>query len=196
MKYLKIKLEDNKSVLVDDSAKGKTGYCFNISLSKIDKLSRDYEIGTFEEMNTHKIIATINHSISLDVPMVIVEDEVEKLAKLNWGNVHRTGVLGFIDGYKASQQKGVYSEEDLVNLVAFICNKEDETDTTISESGEMPSLIVKRFIQPLKQEYIALEMERESSIGVTDTGRERKFYGEEIIKTIRIDGQLMAYVKQ
>lgn len=41
---------------------------------------------------------------------------IEEVAKERWGNVHRTGVLGFIDGAK-HQSEQMYSEEE-VELIA------------------------------------------------------------------------------
>lgn len=68
-----------------------------------------------------KAVATINHPIDKDLPMVIVEDEIEKLAdefvtKYGKRTIEKDGLLatGFAYGYKARHQKGVYSEEDLI----------------------------------------------------------------------------------
>jgi len=129
--------------------------------------------------------------------MIIVEDEVERLANINGYHDQPSDDLykeGFFDGYYASQQKGVYSEEDLINLVAFICNKEDGNDITISESGEMPSLIVKQFIQSLNQEYIELEMDCDYLIQCHCTSNKNCL--KPTIKTNRIDGQLISYTKK
>ena len=41
-----------------------------------------------------------------------MKETLEEAAEKQWGNVHRTGVLGFIDGAKW-QQKNSYSEEDM-----------------------------------------------------------------------------------
>jgi hypothetical protein len=82
----------------------------------------------------------------------VVIDEVEKLAKLNWGNVHRSGVLGFIDGYKSAQQKGTYSEEDVRKAVIFGQSVEL---TFVTDRGK--EILTKEFIEKLKQEYIELE---------------------------------------
>ena len=38
---------------------------------------------------------------------------VEELAKQNWGNVHRTGVLGFIDGYNKAKEVYKFTEKDM-----------------------------------------------------------------------------------
>jgi hypothetical protein len=46
-------------------------------------------------------------------------EKLEEAAKKQWGNVHRTGVLGFIDGAKWQQERS-YSEEDLVQLLNFV----------------------------------------------------------------------------
>lgn len=43
--------------------------------------------------------------------------DVEKKAQIEWGNVHRTGVLGYIDGYKQALEDNKhkkYTERDLI----------------------------------------------------------------------------------
>ena len=65
-----------------------------------------------------KVIATNNPTI--DIPKVV--NKVEKLAKEQWGNVHRTGILGFIDGYNKSQETHPFSEEDMIEFVEW-CQK-------------------------------------------------------------------------
>jgi len=44
--------------------------------------------------------------------MIMTNETLEQAAEKQWGNVHRTGVLGFIEGAKW-QAKRSYSEEDL-----------------------------------------------------------------------------------
>ena len=48
---------------------------------------------------------------------------LEEAAKKQWGNVHRTGVLGFIDGAKWQQERS-YSEEEVLQLLIkfYQCN--------------------------------------------------------------------------
>ena len=41
------------------------------------------------------------------------QETLEEAAKKQWGNVHRTGVLGFIDGAKWQAER-MYSEEDMI----------------------------------------------------------------------------------
>ena len=194
MKYKEIKLKDNKSILVEESAEINKGckYYDGINIGTAFKNNA----GFYKDCD--KIIATINHSISLDVPMIVIEDEGWESSweitnsKIKNGvnpNAYRLGWLG-----KSAQQKGVYSEEDLINLVAFICNKEDGNDITISESGEMPSLIVKQFIQSLNQEYIELEMDCDYLIQCHCTSNKNCL--KPTIKTNRIDGQLISYTKK
>ena len=61
-------------VLVDESAEIKEGdYIFSAAENRVIKTQYKVNDGFY---NRIKIIATINHSISLDVPMVIVEDAV------------------------------------------------------------------------------------------------------------------------
>ena len=182
-------------IIVDESAEIKDGYYLDG-----EDIYGPFEEGDILIDNKGKVIATINHSISLDVPMVVVEDEVEKqwlifykdwLMKNSGGKVLTApDRMMFNAGYKAAQQKGVYTEEDFRGLsryVRSVCR--NPTDT--ASSGKL----VDEYIQSLKQEYIELEMEKESTVGVTDNGRQRTFYGKEIIKTTRVDGQLMAYKK-
>ncbi len=43
------------------------------------------------------------------------EESVEQLAQKEWGNVHRTGVLGFMDGCKKTREKYKFTEEDILD---------------------------------------------------------------------------------
>ena len=45
-----------------------------------------------------------------------MKETLEEAAEKQWGNVHRTGVLGFIDGAKW-QQKNSYSEEEVIDIL-------------------------------------------------------------------------------
>lgn len=47
--------------------------------------------------------------------------DVEKKAQIEWGNVHRTGVLGYIDGYNQAledNKEKKYTEEDLRKAIS------------------------------------------------------------------------------
>jgi hypothetical protein len=160
--------------------------------------------------NCYKIIDTINHSISLDVPMVIVEDAVEKEANTLYKkycedkniDYHLLDSSVFYLGYKASQQKG-YSEEDLRKAISMaIC----AIDPTIIGSAYY-ILEENKIINSLKQESIELDME----VDTTEIDNCNKFNRETgcilphckcedgtllKIKTNRVNGQLMAYIKK
>jgi hypothetical protein len=56
------------------------------------------------------------------------QETVEEAAKNQWGNVHRTGVLGFIEGAKWQEER-MYSEED---MLAFL----DWSKSTNKEKSE------------------------------------------------------------
>jgi hypothetical protein len=43
-------------------------------------------------------------------------ETLEEVAKKQWGNVHRTGVLGFIEGAKWQAER-MYSEEEVIEIV-------------------------------------------------------------------------------
>jgi hypothetical protein len=47
------------------------------------------------------------------------KETLEEFAKKQWGNVHRTGVLGFIEGAKWQQEqdKNKYSEEEVLEIL-------------------------------------------------------------------------------
>jgi hypothetical protein len=213
----KIKLENNKSILVDESA-GEIGsfrleYMSNIgnpytriydsmngnTIMEIDKIDKG-RIGF-----TYEIIATINHSISLDVPMVIIKDEVEKLADeylKSFIDAHGTEDVDFIAGYKAAQQKGSYSEEDLIDLVQQLKDYTKEGLTILGNDDREAEEFVDIFTSSLKQEYIELEMEEVFHKGTQEKQDDGSiiFKKAEIpvtleIKTNRVKGQLMAYLK-
>lgn len=47
------------------------------------------------------------------------KETLEKAANKQWGNVHRTGVLGFIEGAKWQQER-MYSEEEVFKIIASL----------------------------------------------------------------------------
>lgn len=116
-----------------------------------------------------KLIATINTKIE-GVPVIVVEDEVEKLANKEFHewradkivvpvNHRNPFVLGFIKGYKASEQTHPYSEEDLRK--AFQAGVVYGYKPTIPNDNN--ALCEEDYIQSLKQskqiESVELEME-------------------------------------
>jgi len=205
MKY-KVITTDGKKVVVNESAEIKEvteGYYYDFYEKACPKITHYYESDEIQKTE-FKIIATINHSISLNVPMIIVEDEVEKLAEHSsevqegtYTHQHKvTYKHGFIDGYKKAQQKGVYSEEDL--RVAI--NKAYLIGIERSSYGEA---MEDDIIQSLKQEYIELEMdlycelkdciEQNPNCVLPNNGVCK---AQEVIKTNRDkNGQLIAYEK-
>jgi hypothetical protein len=54
------------------------------------------------------------------------KETVEEAAKNQWGNVHRTGVLGFIEGAKWMKER-MYSEEEVLDLLNN-CRSENPID--------------------------------------------------------------------
>jgi len=203
-------------IIVDESAEIKEGdYCdyppFGIGQIKNinDELCFDTipikGIGSLTQRlyqckdECQKVIVTINHSISLDVPMVIVEYEADTLLQplveiINEGydaydSAHHlvlqrwlATVTNFITSYKAAQQKGVYSEADLIAAMKY----EATINREFSEYGTTYKTREK-FIQSLNQEPIELERDHPN----------RVYYdGIQGIKITRgSDGQLMAYLK-
>jgi len=179
MKYKAIHTEKGK-ILVDGSAKLITGD-WHIEKGLIINQFPDYLTDLDE---CEKIIATINFSIDKDVPMIIIEDEVEKLAEHSsevqegtYTPPHKTTYKhGFIDGFKAAQQKGVYSLDD-VHRAIDLARKE-------------PRIMIGDITQPIKHEYVELETEY-AIADYEPTGCDFPDHIE-VIKTTRVDGQLMA----
>lgn len=189
MKYREIKLENNKSVLVDESAEIKEGgWFYNPETKECVLASKRMLSWNNDTSHEHKgwieIIATINHSIDLDVPMVVVEDEVEKLAFVEypiridddyepWYDGNKEDRDIWIKGYKSAQQKYQFTKAEMK-----LCFLETDMNRSFEE-----------FIQSLKKEYIELETEQYTQNLHKDIWYEK-------IKTNRVDGQLMAFVKK
>ena len=136
MKYRKINLKDNKSILIDES-EIKEGIVNKKYFNTYDNTIWIYQpspcaLPYWGNLETLKnIVVTINHSIDKDIPMVIVEDEVEKLADEYFNNEYawvkgriepyssldiKSIKRDFIKGYRAREQK-VYSEGDLIRAM-------------------------------------------------------------------------------
>ena len=207
---LRVVTTEKGKILVDESADAKDGELV-IQDGGLNRIG----IGTHQASIAYtikplKIMASINHSISLDVPMVIVEDEVEKLAKEiviknnpngveNFSMNVFNGLVNYITKSLKAQQKGVYSEEDLISFgkkcfyKGFNKSENDDANCFTAWKEEAPELIMD-----LKQEYIELEIEEVYS-GETlasASGFSLKTDAIKSIKTSRVDGQLMAYLKQ
>jgi len=197
MKHKVITTKQGK-VVIDETAEIKEGYYLDG-----EDIFGPFEIGDMLIENNGKIIATINHSISLDVPMIIVEDKVDNLA-LEWCLINKFNPEDYVhsnrtaeysrvktiwaNGYKSLQQKGVYSEEDLRNAIDFGDNFQHTLLTPTGKKSE-----TDKFIQSLKQEYIELEVE--SLIAEYEPADCDFPDYVEVIKTNRVNGQLMAYIK-
>jgi hypothetical protein len=54
------------------------------------------------------------------------KETLEEAAENQWGNVHRTGVLGFIEGAKWMKER-MYSEEEVLDLLNN-CRSENPID--------------------------------------------------------------------
>ena len=213
----KVITTDKGKIVVDESAEIKRGYfCINEenTILKIKSLVKtengdilvncgDVDFSESWLKDCKKIMYTINFSIDKDVAMVILEDEVENLAKKCFRKIYNTEFIGIPTHYellsviyktltfKAAQQKGVYSEEDLRKAIIMArVGKTYDGDLDISEhieSGYAGCLVFteEEIIQTLTQETIELE---------TNVLRDKN--NEEIIRTNRVNGQLMAYTKK
>ena len=227
MKYKEIKLDNNKSVLVDENAEIKEGDYFffkteyknhqgiytNVYSNTVPNDSYCASgFGYCLKIMCYKIIVTINHSISLDVPMVVVEDEIEKLALIeypeNWvedngcNYIHqiyddnKSARLIWIKGYKAKQQNGGYSKEDLRQAIwqAVHAGRLTCTPRYLGENGIKE--ITKDITTSLSKEYIELVTEEYTDWIKTNGGQTVTPVLYLKIVTKRVNGQLMAYVNE
>jgi len=223
MKHKIVETEAGK-VLIDESAEIKDYYYqakSNLIFLETDP-KRVESINLRNKKGRSALIATINFSISLDVPMIIIEDEVEKVVN-EWYEVGKFksdfphDKASFKEGYTAAQQKG-YSEEDLIDFALWIkiecfyvakgwrCHLDN-----LLPNGEIPYHTINDLLlkfQSLRQESIELEMEIDTTkidncsmfaneIGCTLSKCECENEFIPKLKTARVDGgQLMAYVKK
>jgi len=212
MKYTEIKLEGNKSILVDESAEIKEGTYYEnngvifLSDEIYDKGNNPNNSNPKVTDFNNKLIATINHSISLDVPMVVVEDDVEKLAlslyKEDISDWDDSSMLeydrnipkrdAFIKGCEMTQQKGVYLEEDLRKGINAGLSVGYSNSFNIDDKTKE----ISNIIQSLKQQYIELEMEEHTEWLEKNQGQTMTPITYFKIKKNRVDGQLIAYLKQ
>jgi hypothetical protein len=68
------------------------------------------------------------------------KETLEEVAKKQWGNVHRTGVLGFINGAKWQAER-MYSEEEVFNILMDFSRQEK------TSSSGTPHSVAKWFEQ-------------------------------------------------
>jgi hypothetical protein len=71
------------------------------------------------------------------------QETLEEAAKKQWGNIHRTGVLGFIEGAKW-QEKRRYSEEEVIEII-------DKWVRYQEEIGDSKSIPLPQFIEQFKK---------------------------------------------
>jgi len=98
----------------------------DISITKI----HDLDIVNDSRNGYKKVIATNNPNI--DISKVV--DNVKMLATQQWGDVHRTGILGFKIGYNKSQETYSFSEEDMIEFAEFVAKYSDKNK---NYKGEM-----------------------------------------------------------
>ena len=142
-----------------------------------------------------RIVASINHSIDKDVPMVVVDAyDIEK----DWGNLAILKMICETSGIGNSyfkekerlkakysvKQKGCYSKENM--LEAYRKGEQSR----YSKIGE--AVLESRFIQSLDYEYI--ELESDYTVFKSCCKSKEDCHCNRI-KTDRVDGQLMAYLK-
>jgi len=220
MKY-KIKKTQYGDVLVDESAEIKTktnvwNYC-----PKTNFIFKGYvEDFAPTAVYPYPIIASINFSLDKDLLMIIIEDEAKKLAdKLleeAFGESTQTMASAkdlckdfYIEGYKKAEET-MHSKLDLVNFITFYNNYNVRKlggymHTTMDGShtihnNNMIKQIAKEYIESLEKEYIELDTTHTGlccgNTFITQCINCSKYKPVYKIKTDRVDGQLIAYIKK
>ena len=77
-----------------------------------------------------------------------LEDEVGELAQKQWGNVHRSGVLGFIEGYNKAKEQYKYTEEDLMEAMLQISEYYADNINKDTDGYKKSLHIIKSLQQP------------------------------------------------
>jgi hypothetical protein len=154
--------------------------------------------------NRSALIATINHSISLDVPMITVEDNYNM--EKDWGNLRILKMVCESNGIGNAYYKEKARLELKYERLAFKAGykarggfSEEIVRQAFKEGVLMPNRLIKdidkieeAFIQSLKQEYIEVEMEQLNNKPSSSYSTETIYK----LKTTRDEnGQLIAYQK-
>ena len=205
----KVMVTDQGKVVIDEIEEG-CKYYDGINIGTAFKNNA----GFYKDCD--KIIATINHSIDLDIPMVIIEDEIKKfLFKLCYYDLRNPD--NCIDTAELTKEELGLPQvrgEDFANdlctcnncfygkteMAEYIINKASQQKSYSEEDLRKYHNIMclhgniagEEFIQSLKQEYIELEME--TSYLDWKKGDKEKLSDTLQIRTDRVDGQLMAYI--
>jgi hypothetical protein len=107
------KLAEDFYIIVDNSEITSTGYYYDYTHNKImEGVYLDSSDGNCKNITHATQLLNTSFNDWFDVtliPLSEVEEaiygySVEKMANTQWGNVHRTGVLGYIEGFKAHRK--------------------------------------------------------------------------------------------
>lgn len=133
----------------------------------------------YDRTTIHKIIAyyPLTKEIKeLDLPLLpnpFKDDKyIKDLGQQRWGNVHRTGVLGFIEGYKAAQSKQ-FSLEDMIAFSEYVGNYYADIHKPVIPTEEL----LNNFIQSLSTQQLPKEFIPEKEDVVIGHNGMRKEFG-------------------
>jgi hypothetical protein len=167
-----IKTDNYLLIVSDEEIKIGNYYLCKLSMKPKKYIGDEY----CNTVNEKKITAhiTLNNSPVLEgVPLLPpLEDEVRELAQKQWGNVHRSGVLGFIEGYNKAKEKHKYTEEDLTRAFNIGINSQFEsTELKLNkdESFDRHSKNLLKLIQSLRQPKMPVAFECEDEYVHDDT---------------------------
>lgn len=166
-----IKLSSDHYIVVDDSKIKGRDWVFNEKSKEIYPITIIEEVVYYEKKITHSTqplgkpmlftnafesdlaITTMGlhdtvienwgcKKLSLsEIKELLGEVDVEKKAQIQWGNVHRTGVLGYIDGYNQCLEDNKdkkYTEEDMQWALHHVTYHQELTIEQIIEALHQP----------------------------------------------------------
>lgn len=116
------------------------------------------------------------------------EESVEQLAQKEWGNVHRTGVLGFIDGCKKTREKYKFTEEDMMEAMEIYSDWVQDVDS--DTFYKTYKLKLRQVIQSIQQPKYPIAFESVDIDVHQDTGLHLKKVGTEPNKITNAEGRI------
>lgn len=152
--------------------------------------------------NTRKLVVAYypltEEAKELDLPLLPNpfenETHIKELAQQSWGNVHRTGVLGFIEGYKAAQSDKQFSLEDMIkafntgkkHIYKCEANGKDKKCYCRNDNdcNQRSYMTAEEYVQSLSTQQLPKEFEPLIEIYDFDHGVGRSCIPRKILKTV------------
>ena len=133
-----VKIEKEKVILGQVAGTTYTDFNYKIIIPKEDPKYTTSNLDNEKYKDYSVAKQRAKNYMSLKGALEPKQETLEEAAKKQWGNVHRTGVLGFIDGAKWQEER-MYSEEEVIELLQKALTHKDngETGNLITAQGEI-----------------------------------------------------------